>query len=91
MTLDMDDHAKEPPTVAELEASYKQEFPGFEPLVWSAMAYFALGLSPEDANERLKERYGERLKQREDECKARVQEIEEALKRHEEEQTSNGE
>lgn len=92
MTFDSEDlTVEEPPTLEELEALYKKDFPGFEPLVWSAMAYFAFGLSAGEANLRLKERYGDRMKKREEECKERVREIERERELYADDQTANEE
>ena len=43
----------------ELETRYRNEFPGFEPATWAAMAYYSKGYAFEDARLLLAKRFGD--------------------------------
>jgi hypothetical protein len=45
----------------ELETRYRNEFPGFEPATWAAMAYYSKGYSFEDVRLLLAKRFGDNL------------------------------
>ena len=45
----------------ELESRYRNEFPGFEPATWAAMAYYSKGYSYEDVRMLLAKRFGDSL------------------------------
>ncbi len=50
----------------ELETRYRNEFPGFEPATWAAMAYYSKGYSFEDVRLLLAKRFGDDLVARRD-------------------------
>ena len=45
----------------ELETRYRNEFPGFEPATWAAMAYYSKGYSLEDVRLLLAKRFGDKF------------------------------
>jgi hypothetical protein len=45
----------------ELETRYRNEFPGFEPATWAAMAYYSKGYFFEDVRLLLAKRFGDNL------------------------------
>jgi hypothetical protein len=49
------------PHQVELEKRYQNEFPGFEPATWAAMAYYSKGYSYEDVRMLLAKRFGDEL------------------------------
>jgi hypothetical protein len=48
-------------TQIELENRYRNEFPGFEPATWAAMAYYSKGYAFEDVRLLLAKRFGDDL------------------------------
>ena len=48
-------------TQIELENRYRNEFPGFEPATWAAMAYYSKGYAFEDVKLLLAKRLGDDL------------------------------
>lgn len=58
-------------TLAQLEAMYEKQFPGFDPTVWSALAYKHAGFDTEKTNFLLEQRHGAVNKAVRDELEAR--------------------